>query len=594
MLNTSTPDCGVKFSTCHVNKQRLINFLPVYSQSLCKVHTMSFKDFKVPYPVDERYSKRVAYFSMEFAIHQPLKIYSGGLGFLSGSHLRSAYELKQNLIGVGILWKYGYYDQARNQDQTLQVTWMEKQYSFLEDTGIKYQITVHEHPVWVKVYYLNPKTFNSAPLFLLTTDIPENDYVSQTICHRLYDANVATKVAQFILLGVGGAKLLDELGFKPEVYHLNEAHGLSAAFYLYKKYNNNIEEVRKRLVFTTHTPEEAGNEKHDIHLCHKMSYFCGLTVDEVKKLTGNPDEMFNHSLAALRFARLANGVSKLHGKVSRALWSKYDHICDIISITNAQNWTYWADELLYEAVDNDDDTRFDTRKAFLKKRAFEIVADQTGRLFDTRIFTLVWARRFAGYKRAGLITTDDEKFEELINNKKYPIQIIWAGKPYPVDYPAITEFNSLVHLSRKYKNVSVLIGYELMLSRRLKQGADCWLNNPRVPREASGTSGMTAAMNGTVNFSTDDGWIPEFIKNGENGFVVPKTDYLNMTVHEQDAYDLNCIYEILNKQILPMYYDDHKRWREVVKNGMRDVRFQFDSNRMAHEYYELLYKAPQK
>jgi alpha-glucan phosphorylases len=322
-----------------------------------------------------------------------------------------------------------------------------------------------------------------------------------------------------------------------------------------------------------------------------MSYFCGLTVDEVKKLTGNPDEMFNHSLAALRFARLANGVSKLHGKVSRALWSKYDHICEIISITNAQNWTYWADDLLYEAIDNNDDSRFDSRKAFLKKRAFEIVADQTGRLFDTKVFTLVWARRFAGYKRAGLITTDEEKFEELIHNKKYPIQIIWAGKPYPVDYPAITEFNSLVHLSRKYKNVSVLIGYELMLSRRLKQGADCWLNNPRVPREASGTSGMTAAMNGTVNFSTDDGWIPEFMKSGENGFVVPKADYSNMTVHEQDAYDLDCIYEILNEQILPMYYDNHNGWRAVVKNGMRDVRFQFDSNRMAHEYYELLYKA---
>ena len=139
---------------------------------------MSFKNFKVPFPVDDHYSKQVAYFSMEYAIHQPLKIYSGGLGFLSGSHLRSAYELKQNLIGIGILWKYGYYDQARNQDQTLQVTWMEKQYSFLEDTGIKYQITVHEHPVWVKVFYLNPKTFNTAPLFLLTTDIPENDYVS--------------------------------------------------------------------------------------------------------------------------------------------------------------------------------------------------------------------------------------------------------------------------------------------------------------------------------------------------------------------------------------------------------------------------------
>jgi starch phosphorylase len=551
---------------------------------------MSFKNFKVPYPVDDKYSKQVAYFSMEYAIHQPLKIYSGGLGFLSGSHLRSAYELKQNLIGIGILWKYGYYDQARNQDQTLQVTWMEKQYSFLEDTGIKYQITVHEHPVWVKVFYLNPCTFNSAPLFLLTTDTPENDYVSQTISHRLYDANVATKVAQFILLGVGGAKLLDELGLKPDVYHLNEAHGLSAAFYLYNKFHNNIEEIRKRLVFTTHTPEEAGNEKHDLHLCHKMSYFCGLTLDEVKKLTGNPDEMFNHSLAALRFARLANGVSQLHGNVSRALWSKYDGICKIISITNAQNWLYWADELLYESKEKNDDTAFDNRKKFLKKRTFENVADQTGKLFDTNIFTIVWARRFAGYKRAGLITTDEEQFEALVNNKKYPVQIIWAGKPYPVDYPAITEFNNLVHLSRKYKNVSVLIGYELMLSRRLKQGADCWLNNPRVPREASGTSGMTAAMNGAVNFSTDDGWIPEFVKDGENGFVVPKVDYLNMSVHDQDSYDLECLYKILNEQILPMYYDHHDKWRQIVKNGMQDVRFQFDSNRMAAEYYELLYK----
>lgn len=551
---------------------------------------MSFKNFKVPYAVDEQFSKRVAYFSMEFAIHQPLKIYSGGLGFLSGSHLRSAYELKQSLIGIGILWKYGYYDQARNQDQTLQVTWMEKQYSFLEDTGIKYQITVHEHPVWVKVFYLSPETFNTAPLFLLTTDIPENDYVSQTISHRLYDANVATKVAQFILLGVGGAKLLDELGYKPEVYHLNEAHALSAAFYLYKKYNNNIEEVRKRLVFTTHTPEEAGNEKHDIHLCHKMSYFCGLTIDEVKKLTGNPDEMFNHSLAALRFARLANGVSQLHGKVSRAMWSKYDKICDIISITNAQNWLYWADEQLYQTKETKNDVAFDDRKKFLKKRTFENVADQTGKLFDTNIFTLVWARRFAGYKRAGLITTDEERFEALINNKKYPVQIIWAGKPYPVDYPAITEFNNLVHLSRRYKNVSVLIGYELMLSRRLKQGADCWLNNPRVPREASGTSGMTAAMNGAVNFSTDDGWIPEFIKDGENGFVVPKADYANMTVLDQDDYDLDCLYEILNNKILPLYYDHHDKWRAIVQNGMNDVRYQFDSNRMAKEYYELLYK----
>lgn len=551
---------------------------------------MNFNNYTVPYTIDEQYSKKVAYFSMEFAVHQPLKIYSGGLGYLSGSHLRSAYELRQNLVGIGILWKYGYYDQARNQDQTLQVTWMEKIYSFLEDTGIKFQITIHDHQVWVKVWYLNPETFKSAPLFLLSTDLPENDYVSQTITHRLYDANVATKVAQFILLGVGGAKLMDEINFNPDLYHLNEAHGVSAVFYLYKKYGNTAD-IKKRLVFTTHTPEEAGNEKHDIHLCEKMSYFCGIGLDEVRKLTGIQDDKFNHSLVALRFAHLANGVSQLHGEVSRAMWEKTEGICPIIAITNAQNWSYWADKQLYKASAEGNDALWDDRKRYMKKRAFEIIADQTGKLYDANVFTIVWARRFAGYKRSELITRDMARFEKLLSDTKYPVQIIWAGKPYPMDYPAINEFNNLVHLSRKYKNISVLIGYELALSKRLKQAADVWLNNPRVPREASGTSGMTAAMNGAVNFSTDDGWIPEFIHHGNNGFVVPKADYANMNVQEQDQYDLDKLYEILLKEILPLYYDNYDTWRQIAKNGMRDVRFQFESARMAAEYYDLLYNS---
>ncbi len=550
---------------------------------------MDFRNFEVPYKIDKEYSKKVAYFSMEFAIHQPLKIYSGGLGFLAGSHMRSAYELKQNMVGIGILWKYGYYDQARNQDQTLQVTWMEKSFSFLEDTGIKFQINIHDHPVWVKAYYLNPTTFNTAPVFLLSTDLPENDYVSQTISHRLYDANVATKIAQFILLGVGGAKLIDELNFNPDLYHLNEAHGISSAFYLLDKFKS-VEKVKEHLVFTTHTPEEAGNEKHDLYLCSKMSYFCGLSIDEVRRITGMQDDQFNHSLAALRLAKLANGVSKLHGEVARKMWSKYEGICEIISITNAQNWKYWADKMLYKSKESENDWLFDDRKHYLKKRAFEIVADQTGKIFNPSILTIVWARRFAGYKRADMITHDTERFEKLISGKKYPVQIIWAGKPYPVDYPAITQFNNLVHLSKKYKNVAVLIGYELALSKRLKQAADVWLNNPRVPREASGTSGMTAAMNGAVNFSTDDGWIPEFIDNANNGFVIPKADYDNMTVQEQDEYDLNQLYDILEQQILPTYYDEFDTWRNIVQNGMNDVRFHFDSNRMAHQYYECLYK----
>ena len=549
---------------------------------------MNFNNFKVPFQVDANYKKKVAYFSMEFAVHQPLKIYSGGLGFLSGSHMRSAYELKQNLIGIGILWKYGYYDQARNQDQTLQVQWNEKIYNFLEETGIKFQISIHDHPVWVKALYLNPETFKTAPMFFLSTDLPENDYISQTISHRLYDANVATKVAQFILLGVGRAKLIDELGFNPEVYHLNEAHAISSAFYLYNKFGN-LEDVKKRMVFTTHTPEEAGNEKHDIYLCEKMSYFCGMPLDEVRRITGIHDDQFNHSLAALRFARISNGVSALHGEVSRKMWGQYEGIAPITSITNAQNWRYWADKQLYFAMDEANDERFDDRKKYLKKRAFDIVADQTGKLFDPEVLTIVWARRFAGYKRADLITRDLERFNALLSNKKYPVQIIWAGKPYPVDYPAISDFNNLVHLSKNYRNVAVCIGYELALSKRLKQAADIWLNNPRVPREASGTSGMTAAMNGAVNFSTFDGWICEFANHGNNSFIVPPVDYSAMHVQEQDQYDLDQLYEILENQILPLYYDNYNVWRQIIKNGMKDVRFQFDSNRMADEYYKLLY-----
>ena len=552
---------------------------------------MNFSQYQVPYAVDSQYAKKVAYFSMEFAIHQPLKIYSGGLGYLSGSHLRSAYELRQHLVGVGILWKYGYYDQARNADQTLQVQWNEKQYNFLKDTGIKFQIQIHGHPVWVKAYYLPPETFKSAPLFLLSTDLPENDHVSQTITHRLYDANVATKVAQFILLGVGGAKLMDELNYHPEVYHLNEAHAVCAAFYLYQKFGKNVDEVKKRLVFTTHTPEEAGNEKHDIFLCEKMSYFCGLTIEEVRKLVGNTGDQFNHSLAALRFARLANGVSQLHGEVSRKMWERYENICEIKAITNAQNWQYWADKQLYHYADENNEISFIDRKRYLKKRAFEIVADQTGKVFNPEVLTIVWARRFAGYKRAELITRNQERFKALMASTKYPVQIIWAGKPYPVDYPAISDFNFLVNLSKEYPNVAVCTGYELSLSKRLKQASDVWLNNPRVPREASGTSGMTAAMNGAVNFSTNDGWICEFINHGNNGFLVPPIDYEKVSTHEQDEYDLEKIYDILENQILPMYYDNASIWREIVKNGMRDVRWQFDSNRMAKEYYEIMYNS---
>ena len=550
---------------------------------------MNLTPFEFPYSCDTQYQKPVAYFSMEFAIHQALKIYSGGLGFFAGSHLRSAYELKQHLVGIGIKWKYGYYDQIRKADQSMDVLFMEKVYSFLKETGLKFQIQVNGHPVWVTAYYLAPETFRTAPLFLLSTDLPENDYLAQTICHRLYDSDSAAKIAQYMLLGLGGAALLDQLGYPAERYHLNEAHGLPATFYLYQKYRD-PQQLRERLVFTTHTPEEAGNEKHDIRLLDRLGYFAGMNLEEVRRLTGISGDEFNLSLAALRMASKANGVSRMHGEVSRELWGPFEDICPITSITNAQNWTYWADKDLYRAMERKDPSWFRDRKRYLKRRCFDLVADQTGKLLNPDVFTLVWSRRFAEYKRADLLLKDQQRLEKLLSSAKYPVQILWSGKPYPMDYGAISTFNNLVHFSKHYPQVAVLVGYELALSKRLKQGADVWLNTPRISHEASGTSGMTAAMNGAVNFSTQDGWIPECIRHGENGFVMSKPeDYRHMPWHDQDSWDLNHLYEVLEGEILPLFYDQPDRWMEIQQQGMRDVRTGFDSNRMAREYYEILY-----
>ncbi|MEM1324037.1 MAG: alpha-glucan family phosphorylase [Bacteroidota bacterium] len=549
----------------------------------------NFNNFEHPYPYNPLYKKRGAYFCMEFGIDQALKIYSGGLGYLAGSHMRSAYELRQNMVGIGMLWKYGYYDQVREGDKSMKAHFIEKDYSFLQDTGITFDIEINRHPVKVKAWYLAPEVFGTAPIFLLSTDLPENDWLARTITHRLYDSNIETKVAQCVLLGVGGAKLLDLLNYNPEFYHLNEAHALPAAFYLYKKYGQ-MSEVTKRLVFTTHTPVAAGNEKHDIRLLNKMGFFCGTPVQQVRQMLDVQGDVFDHTLSCLRLARIANGVSRMHGEVANQMWGGYHSICPIISITNSQNHKYWADTQLDAALKDDDDARLVERKATLKGKLFSMVANQTGKIFDPKVLTIVWARRFAPYKRADLITRDMRRFERLVTDTERPVQVIWAGKPYPMDYDAISKFNGLVHLSKQYNNCAVLVGYELFLSKRLKQGSDIWLNTPRVPREASGTSGMTAAMNASVNFSTQDGWIPEFAQHGVNSFIVPLVD-ANLPEYEQDAQDMKHFLDQLEFEILPMYYDEHEKWLTVVKNSMNQVVPYFDADRMAHEYYEKLYQA---
>jgi starch phosphorylase len=539
------------------------------------------------YTPAKEFSKSVAYFSMEFAIDQSLKIYSGGLGFLAGSHMRSAFELKQNLVGVGMLWKYGYYDQVRAINGTMKVDYVQKYYSFLTDTGIVFPVEVHSAVVYVKAYLLKPDVFGSAPIFLLSTDIEQNDSISRTITNRLYDANESTRIAQSIVLGIGGAKLMDILNLQTDIYHMNEGHALPLCFYLYSKYAS-MAEVKKRVVFTTHTPEEAGNEQHDFDLLSKMSFFNGIADSEIRKILNEKGSRLNYTLSALRFAKIANGVSEMHGEVSREMWSGFDGICEITSITNSQNKKYWKDDILEEAYEANDDKALLARKKEMKKALFKIVADQSGKLFDENVLTLVWARRYAGYKRADMITADAKRFEKLLNNTEFPIQIIWAGKPYPEDYSAIDTFNNLFWKTLNNPKIAVLTGYELGLSAALKKGSDVWLNNPRLYREASGTSGMTAAMNGSVNFSIPDGWIPEFAVHGENSFVIEPADR-KIPVHEQDVIECDRMLEMLEKEILPTYYKKPKTWAKIMKNGMKDVSPAFESGRMAKEYYNRLF-----
>ncbi len=540
-----------------------------------------------PYTFDKKFSKPVAYFSMEFAIDQSLKIYSGGLGFLAGSHLRSAFELKQNFIGIGILWKYGYYDQERNMDGTMKVSFIEKSYTFLTDTGIEFPIFIHNHEVKVRALLLKPKVFKTAPLFLLTTDLPANDHLARTISDRLYDPHESARIAQSSLLGYGGAKLLDILQRETEIYHLNEGHALPLCFYLWDKYKD-LSEVKKRVVFTTHTPEVAGNEVRALATLEVMSFFDGVAKEQYHTLVEGENKTLNYSLAALLMAKVANGVSQLHGQVSRDMWKDVEGICEIKAITNSQNHTYWKDEKLERGFEKDAFKLVTLRKKEMKRQLFEFVANQTGNRFDENILTVVWARRFAGYKRANLLLNDFERFLKISQETSFPLQFIWAGKPYPEDPGSIKLFNEIFWQTKSLPRCTILTGYELTLSALLKRGSDVWLNNPRLFREASGTSGITAAMNGSINFSIPDGWVPEFARHGKNCFSIEAADR-KLPEEEQSHIEAKHLYEVLEKEIIPTYYQKPASWYKIMRQAWKDVSPQFDSNRMTREYYLNMY-----
>ncbi len=530
----------------------------------------------------------VAYFCMEYGVDQSMRLYAGGLGMLAGDYVKAAGQLKLPMVAIGLLYKYGYYDQVIGANGRLAVQFTQRDYNFLKDTGVRVKVTVHGHDVSVAAYELTSDIFGTCPLYLLSTSIPENDHLSQCITHSLYEGNQATRLAQEIVLGVGGVRFLRAMGMNPDIYHFNEGHCVFAGLEMISEkmhtglnFEEAHQEVRKKIVFTTHTPVKAGNEEHQISLMNEMSCFQGgITTEQGIAIGGNP---FNMTVAGLRLSRLTNGVSQLHGDTAAKMWSWVEGASPIIAITNAVFPKTWQDTD-FAAVSTEEEAL--QRKAEMRGELVEYIREQMGVLLDKDVLTITWARRFADYKRPWLILHDKPRIKKLLAEKK--LQLIFAGKPHPDARDAHELFNRLLDESKQLPGLVILPGYEIALSRKLKQGSDIWLNCPRRPLEASGTSGMSAALNGTLHFSTFDGWWVEGYIPNQNGWVIG-TDQNYSVVAEQDEADFESMMKTLEEEIIPLFYDSPHEWGRRMIMARTVAETHFTSNRMILDYYGRLY-----
>ena len=315
----------------------------------------------------------VAYFSMEIALDQSLKTYSGGLGFLAGSHMLSAGYLQMPMVGVTMLWSYGYYDQRIDQDGQVEVAYIRKYYDFLKDLNVQTEVDVFGEKVKVKAYYVEPELFGACPVYLLTTDIEGNSEWARKISHRLYDGDERIRIAQETILGIGGIRVLQAVGYNFEVVHMNEGHALPAAFELLRQHNGDLEEVKKRTVFTTHTPVAAGNEVHWVDTLLQGGFFSGCSRERAIELGG---ENFSLTVAALKMSRIANAVSQLHGLVANKMWEWVDGRCPIRAITNAVNLHYWQDKRI---SGDDSSEKLLATKREMKEELFKYIANVAGK-----------------------------------------------------------------------------------------------------------------------------------------------------------------------------------------------------------------------
>jgi starch phosphorylase len=525
----------------------------------------------------------VAYFCMEFGLHEEFPIYAGGLGILAGDFMKSARDLDLPVVGVGLRYARGYSRQRIGDDGMPVDEFPACPPIGLADTGVRVRVRVAAREVEAKVWHTTH--WGTAPLFLLEPVAPEDAWITQ----RLYDPTLDCRVAQEILLGVGGVRALRRLGLDVATYHFNEGHAVFAGVELIaermaagRRFDDAWAEVRRRIVFTTHTPVAAGNEVHSLAELRRLGACCELVDWEMRRLGGDP---FNMTVAGLRLARVANAVSALHGEVSRAMWRDVDGACPIIAITNGVHVPTWQDARIREAAGSP--TGLWATHDALKGELLAAVERRTGVRLRSDVLTIGFARRAAAYKRNDLIFRDVDRIAPLLRERQ--LQLVFAGKAHPDDPEGKRIVANLVAIARQFPEAVVFVpDYDMGLARLLTRGADVWLNNPRRPLEACGTSGMKAALNGVLNLSVLDGWWAEACVAGQNGWAIG--DHSEGAA-DQDARDHAALVATLEQEVLPAYRGDRRRWVDMMQASIATVAERFSSDRMVREYFARLYAA---
>ena len=531
-------------------------------------------------------SPRVAYFCMEYGLDERLRTYSGGLGILAGDTLKAAHDLGVPMVALGIRWAQGYTTQTISDDgRQVDVYQDYPAEGILDDTGVEVTVQIRGDDVRCKVWKADG--FGNVPLYLLDTDLDGNPHRDTTA--RLYGGGPEARVAQEIVLGVGGVRALRALGLDVDLYHFNEGHALLAAFELAREkmeggtsYDEALAATHEQVVFTTHTPVLAGNETHPIARLREVGAAGDLSDAQLEALGGNP---FNMTVAALRLARRANAVAELHAQTANRMWDFVDGRPHILPITNGVHRPTWVDPAMLDAAERGGNV---WAPHLANKRALvDFVEERTGQRLDADNLIVGFARRAATYKRAPLIFEDEGRIAGLLESGR--LQLVFSGKAHPADEGGKALIARLVEMARKYpRGVVFLEDYGMPIGRAMTRGSDVWLNNPRRPKEASGTSGMKAAMNGVLNLSVLDGWWPEAVEDGVNGWQIGG-GFESPDEAVQDAHDLADLYRVLLDEVVPTYYDDRDTWTDMMRASITSTRDRFSAARMVTDYVEQLY-----